>query len=60
MVKNHQTARRTQTFFGCREAPRYRIWWKNVLEQVSDVKSKTHARRSRTDENSAAVTESVE
>lgn len=35
--------------------PQNRIWW-----QISDVKNKTYARRSRKGENMWAVTESVE
>nr|XP_022920706.1 uncharacterized protein LOC111429121 [Onthophagus taurus] len=60
-----ETVRKTRTFLGRREAPCRTAIQKLVekfelLGQVSDVKNKTRARRSRTAENIAAVAESVE
>ena len=60
-----ETVRKTRTFLGRREAPCRTAIQKLVkkfelLEQLSDVKNKTRARRSRTAENIAAVAESVE
>ena len=58
------TVRKTKAFLGRREAPRAAIQILvekfELLGQVSDVKNKTHARRSRTTENLAAVAQSVE
>ncbi|CAB3225785.1 unnamed protein product [Arctia plantaginis] len=56
---------KTKAFFGRREAPCRTAIQKLVekfelLGQVSDVKNKTRARRSRTTENIAAVAQSVE
>ena len=59
------TVRKTKAFLGRREAPCRTAIQKLVekfelLGQVSDVKNKTRARRSRTTENIAAVAQSVE
>ena len=59
------TVRKTKEFLGRREAPCRTAIHKLVekfelLEQVSDVKNKTRARRSRTIENISAVAQSVE
>ena len=57
--------RQNRTFFGRRQAPCRNVIQELVekfelLGQVSDVKNKTRARRSRTAENIAAIAESVE
>ena len=59
------TVRKTKAFLGRREAPCrttiHKLMEKfELLGQVSDVKNKTRARRSRTTENIAAVAQSVE
>ena len=59
------TVRKTKAFLGRRKAPCRTAIQKLVkkfelLGQVSDVKNKTRARRSRTIENIAAIAQSVE
>src|ERR1700712_2636076 len=59
------TVRKTRTFLGdrdspCRTAIRKLVRKFELLGQVTDVKNKTRARRSRTVENIAVVAESVE